>query len=246
MTFRPCAIVPSRNHYRAIGGIVDRLRAEGLPVFVVDDGSAEPARTALAELHAPESRVTVLRLDSSQGKGGAVIKAFGLAAAAGFSHAIQVDADGQHDLTALPDLLASSRQHPGALVLGSPVFDRSIPKSRKIGRWLTHVWVCVETLSPRVIDSMCGFRVYPLAPVMSLLARERLAQGMAFDTDVFVRLRWHGVPTRRSRQGARRRRRDGASLGRFRARRFGHIRRPGGRLATDRRGDFRLPPWTVG
>jgi glycosyltransferase involved in cell wall biosynthesis len=194
MTFRPCAIVPSRNHYRAIAGIVDRLRAEGLPVLVVDDGSAEPARAALAELHAPESRVTVLRLDSSRGKGGAVIEGFERAAAGRFSHAIQIDADGQHDLTALPDLLASSSRHPDALILGSPVFDRSIPKSRKIGRWLTHVWVCVETLSPRVIDSMCGFRVYPLAPVMSLLARERLAQGMDFDIDVFVRLRWRGVP----------------------------------------------------
>jgi glycosyltransferase involved in cell wall biosynthesis len=194
MTFRPCAIVPSRNHYRAIGGIVDRLRAEGLPVFVVDDGSAEPARAALAGLHAPERRVMVLRLASSQGKGGAVIEGFEHAAAGGFSHAVQVDADGQHDLAALPDLLASSRRHPGALILGSPVYDRSVPKSRQVGRWLTHMWVCVETLSSRVVDSMCGFRIYPLAPVMNLLARERVARRMDFDIDLLVRLRWRGVP----------------------------------------------------
>lgn len=194
MIFNPCAIIPSRNHYRALGGIVTRLRAEGLPVFVVDDGSADPARSALAQLHAPESGVKVLRLTSSQGKGGAVIEAFELAAAEGFSHAIQVDADGQHDLAALPDLLASGRQRPGALILGCPVYDRSIPANRKIGRWLTHVWVCIETLSPRIVDSMCGFRLYPLAPVMNLLARERLARRMDFDIDVLVRLRWRGVP----------------------------------------------------
>jgi glycosyltransferase involved in cell wall biosynthesis len=195
MTFRPCAIIPSRNHYQAIRGIIDRLRAEDLPVFVVDDCSTEPARAALADLHAPERRVTVLRLASTQGKGGAVIEGFKHATAAGFSHALQVDADGQHDLAALPDLLASSRRHPSALILGLPVYDRSVPKSRRIGRWLTHIWVCVETLSPRVIDSMCGFRIYPLAPVMNLLARERVARRMDFDIDVLVRLLWRGVPT---------------------------------------------------
>lgn len=194
MMFRPCAIIPSRNHYRALDGIVTRFRAEGLPVFVVDDGSVDPARSALAELHAPGSGVKVLRLASSQGKGGAVIEAFKLAAAEGFSHAIQVDADGQHDLAALPDLLASGRQSPGALILGCPVYDRSIPLNRKIGRLLTHVWVCIETLSPRIVDSMCGFRLYPLAPVMNLLTRERLARRMDFDIDVLVRLRWRGVP----------------------------------------------------
>jgi hypothetical protein len=69
-----------------------------------------------------------------------------------------------------------------------------MPKSRQVGRWLTHLWVCVETLSPRVLDSMCGFRMYPLMPVMNLLARERVARRMAFDIDIFVRLRWAGVP----------------------------------------------------
>lgn len=194
MTFMACAIVPSLNHYRRIGGIIEALLAEGLPVYVVDDGSADPARIALAGLHAPEKRVSVLRLASSKGKGGAVVEAFKLAAADGFSHAVQVDADGQHDLSSLPDLLAASRKNPKALIVGSPVYDRSIPTSRRFGRWLTHLWVCIETLSPRVMDSMCGFRVYPLAPVMKLLARQRLAQRMDFDIDILVRLRWLGVP----------------------------------------------------
>jgi glycosyltransferase involved in cell wall biosynthesis len=173
---------------------VDRLRAEGLAVFVVDDGSEEPARAALAELESPASQIIVLRLARSQGKGAAVISGLELAAAGGFSHAVQVDADGQHGLEVLPDLLAASRKQPGALILGSPVYDRSIPKSRQLGRWLTHLWVCVETLSTRVLDSMCGFRIYPVAPVMSLLARERLALRMAFDIDILVRLRWTGMP----------------------------------------------------
>lgn len=194
MTFKPCAVVPSHNHHLVIGDVVGALRAAQLPVYVIDDGSDEPARGVLGRLHEPGRGVKVVRLEPNQGKGGAVVKGFELAAADGYSHVAQIDADGQHDLAALPQLLALGAGRPDALVLGTPVYDDSMPRGRRIGRWATHVWVCIETLSPRVLDSMCGFRLYPLAPVMELLARETLARRMDFDIDVFVRLRWRGVP----------------------------------------------------
>ncbi|MEI6986064.1 MAG: glycosyltransferase [Rhodospirillaceae bacterium] len=194
MSFRPCAIVPSHNHWSVAGAVVARLRAACLPVFVVDDGSAEPARSVIAALHDPDRGVTVLRLDVNRGKGAAVMVGFGLAAGVGFTHAIQVDADGQHDLEALPQLMATAARHPEALVSGQPVYDDSIPKGRMIGRWITHVWVWVETLSLAISDSMCGFRVYPLAAVMALLAEERVGQRMDFDTEIMVRLFWRGTP----------------------------------------------------
>jgi len=193
--FRACAVVPSRNHWRVAGDVVAALRAQGLPVFVVDDGSAEPARTALAALHDPADGVTVRRLDVNQGKGAAVMEGFRLARAGGFTHAVQVDADGQHDLTAVPRLLALARRHPDAVVTGKPVYDDTIPTGRAIGRWITHVWVWVETLSFRLRDTMCGFRVYPLAPVESLLATGvTVGRRMDFDTDIMVRLFWRGTP----------------------------------------------------
>lgn len=193
--FRPCAIVPSHNHWRVAGHVVAGLRAAGLPVIVIDDGSAEPARSALAALHDPAGGVTVRRLDVNQGKGGAVVEGFRLALAAGHTHAVQVDADGQHDLGAVPDLLALARRHPQALVTGVPVYDASIPRGRAIGRWITHVWVWVETLSLRLRDTMCGFRVYPLDPVRRLLDDGvRIGRRMDFDTEIMVRLFWRGTP----------------------------------------------------
>ena len=192
--FRPCAVVPSHNHLTAVGEVVGRLRAAGLPVFVVDDGSAEPARTVLAALHDPECGVTVTRLEVNQGKGAAVMEGFRMADAAGFTHAVQVDADGQHDLDALPLLLETAAQHPDALVSGKPIYDRSIPTGRKIGRWITHVWVWIETLSLAIPDSMCGFRTYPLAATIALLAGESVGRRMDFDTDIMVRLFWRGTP----------------------------------------------------
>jgi predicted LPLAT superfamily acyltransferase len=193
MTFKCCAIIPSRNHYRVVGDIVRSLRSANLYVFLVDDGSDEPAQGALQSLHAPESGVTVYRLDVNQGKGGAVAAGLGLAEKAGFTHAVQVDADGQHDLGALADLVAAARANPNALVIGQPVYDQSVPTGRRIGRWITHFWVSVELLSPRVIDTMCGFRVYPVTVTRAVIAAERVGRRMDFDIEIVVRLAWRGV-----------------------------------------------------
>jgi predicted LPLAT superfamily acyltransferase len=193
--FRPCAVVPSYNHWRAVGEVVARLRGEGLAVFIVDDGSDEPARSTLAALHDPAGGVRVHRFETNQGKGAAVLHGFRAASDAGFSHALQVDADGQHDLAAIPELLGRSRRHPEALITGVPIYDRTIPFGRVIGRWITHFWVWIETLSFRIRDSMCGFRVYPLAAVKALEATGvRLGRRMDFDTEIMVRLFWRGTP----------------------------------------------------
>ncbi|MEO0034262.1 MAG: hypothetical protein RLZZ501_285 [Pseudomonadota bacterium] len=193
-TFRPCVAIPSHNHHRALPALLAVLRGHGLPVLIVDDGSDAEAAAAIARRHDPAGGVSVLRFAVNRGKGAAVIAAFEHAAAAGFSHVVQIDADGQHDLAALPALLAAARAHPAALVSGRPVYDATIPRARRIGRWITHLWVFVETLSLRISDSMCGFRVYPLAPTLALLAEERVGLRMQFDTEIMVRLFWRGTP----------------------------------------------------
>lgn len=189
----PCALIPSHNHWRALASTVERLRGLGLPVLIVDDGSAEPAASAMAALHHPAEGVTVHRRPVNGGKGAAVMEGFRLASQAGYSHVVQVDADGQHDLDALTQLLAAAEARPDALVSGKPIYDRSMPLGRRIGRWLTHVWVYVETLSLRISDSMCGFRVYPLAPCLALMGEEHIGERMDFDTEIMVRLFWRGI-----------------------------------------------------
>jgi glycosyltransferase involved in cell wall biosynthesis len=189
-----CAVVPTHNHHEALGRVVDALRSHALPVMVVDDGSGEPARQAVAGLHSPERDVEIIRLDRNCGKGGAVAAGLRRACERGFTHAVQMDADGQHDMAQLAALLAASRARPEAVVSGRAVYNASVPRSRQYGRWVTHVWVWVETLSFRIEDSMCGFRVYPLAPTLAVLDSEPVGKGMDFDTDIMVRLFWRGVP----------------------------------------------------
>lgn len=194
VTFAPCVVIPTFNHMEALPAITASLRAQGLPVIIVDDGNSEPAASAIAALHDPDNQVIVHRHAANLGKGVAVCNGFRLACELGYTHAVQVDADGQHDLSVVPDLLARAEAHPDALISGAPVYDESAPLGRRIGRWVTHLWVFIETLSFRITDSMCGLRVYPLAAVQRLLSKERVGARMDFDTDIMVRLFWRGVP----------------------------------------------------
>jgi predicted LPLAT superfamily acyltransferase len=145
-------------------------------------------------MHAPAEGVEVIRLTENQGKGGAVSAGLRYAFERGFSHVVQLDADGQHDLNSLTTLIDAATAQPEALVSGRPVFDTSVPRSRLVLRWLTHAWVWVETLSTRIRDSMCGFRVYPLAATLAVLDSERVGRHMDFDPEIMVRLSWRGVP----------------------------------------------------
>jgi len=155
MSFAPCAVVPCYNHGAAVGGVVARLRALGLPVVIVDDGSdADTARSldSLAGVH-------LFRLATNSGKGAAVTRGLREARRLGFTHALQVDADGQHDLGDVPQFLERGRAAPAALICGEPVYDASAPKARLYGRLITRFWVWVETRGRARGDAMCGFRL---------------------------------------------------------------------------------------
>jgi predicted LPLAT superfamily acyltransferase len=201
LAFSPCVLIPCYNHGAMMPRVLARLQPFGLPCIVVDDGSDTRTQQELARLAAETANLTLIRLPQNAGKGAAVIRGLRAAAEAGFSHAVQVDADGQHAIEDIPQLLTLAQAHPEALISGQPIYDDSIPRSRLYGRWITHVWVWIETLSLQLKDSMCGFRVYPVAPTLRLAQHVTLGQRMDFDTEVMVRLYWQGhtsyfVPTR--------------------------------------------------
>ncbi|WP_434670677.1 glycosyltransferase family 2 protein [Klebsiella sp. B345] len=197
----PCVVIPCYNHGAMMAQVIARLQPFALPCIVVDDGSDAATREVLAQLALQEPNLMLIRLAENAGKGCAVIRGLQAAADAGFSHAVQVDADGQHAIEDIPRLLAQAQAHPTALISGQPIYDDSIPRSRLYGRWITHIWVWIETLSLQLKDSMCGFRVYPIGPTLQLAQRVALGKRMDFDTEVMVRLYWQGhdsyfVPTR--------------------------------------------------
>ncbi|MBQ0933975.1 glycosyltransferase family 2 protein [Ideonella paludis] len=188
------AVIPVYNHPSTIAAMVSGVREHGLSCILVDDGSEPGCAAVLKSLAAaqPEA-VTLVVLAVNQGKGGAMMAGLREAARQGYSHALQIDADGQHDVHDIPKFLTLSQTQPDAVITGCPLYDESVPKGRLIARYATHVWVWINTLSLDIRDSMCGFRVYPLEPVLAVIDRERLGKRMDFDCEVLVRLHWRGV-----------------------------------------------------
>ncbi|MFG6489684.1 glycosyltransferase family 2 protein [Roseateles sp. BYS78W] len=194
------AVIPVYNHGGPIAGVVAALRAHGLPVLLVDDAS-EPGCAAVLDQLASQADVTLERLPVNQGKGGAVMAGLRRAAELGWTHALQIDADGQHDTRDVPAFTAAAVAEPAQMICGYPIYDDSVPKARLYGRYATHIWVWINTLSLAIRDSMCGFRIYPLAGTLPLVERQHIGRRMDFDTEIAVRLFWSGmgivnVPTR--------------------------------------------------
>lgn len=188
--FQPCFIIPCYNHGDTVPAIIDALQSYTYPIIIVDDGS-DQATKAILNQQAQRSQVSVITLTHNQGKGHAVMVAIKQAFKQSYSHTIQIDADGQHDLTAVNALITASRAHPTALISGKPIYDSSVPKSRLYGRYITHFWVWVETLSFVIKDSMCGFRSYPITSIMQTLNQHNFSHRMEFDTEIMVRFYWN-------------------------------------------------------
>lgn len=187
-------IIPVYNHGDAIGQVVRAVLPHGWPCLLVDDGSEPGCAAVLRDLVTQHpGAVRLVRLDRNQGKGSAMVIGFREALRLGYRHALQIDADGQHDAQDIPAFAALSRAHPNAVIAGSPIYDASVPKGRLYGRYVTHIWVWINTLSFDIRDSMCGFRLYPLAPTVQLVNDVNIGRRMDFDTEVIVRLHWRGV-----------------------------------------------------
>lgn len=194
------AVIPVYNHGGPIVGVVAALCAHGLPVLLVDDASEPGCAAVLARL-ATGPGVTLERLPVNQGKGGAVMAGLRRAAQLGWTHALQIDADGQHDTGDVPTFVAAATTQPQHFICGCPIYDDSVPRARLYGRYATHVWVWINTLSLAIRDSMCGFRIYPLATTLAVIERQSIGRRMDFDIEIAVRLHWAGmgvtnVPTR--------------------------------------------------
>ena len=184
-------IIPVYNHPHYLKALIEYLKVYALPIILINDGSNEETSTILKTF---AQEVVLVEHVHNMGKGQAVMTGIQKAKALGYSHALQLDADGQHCWEDIPKFLKATEQNPDAMVIGSPVFDDSVPKKRLYGRYATHIWVWINTLSLDIKDSMCGFRVYPIESTVKLMSQYKLRSRMGFDSEILVHLKWQGVP----------------------------------------------------
>ena len=191
-----CVLIPIYNNHDTIVDVLDQIATFQLPCLIVNDGSDRVTRSVLAAQERQRPWIQVLHLPCQAGKGAAVQVGLRRARATGYSHALLIDADGQHNTRDIPRFLAEAAVYPNALILGKPVFGEDAPRSRVLGRKMSQLWVSVETLSCAIGDPLFGMRVYPVQASTALIEKVPLGSGMEFDSEIAVRLYWEGVPIR--------------------------------------------------
>ena len=186
-------LIPSYNTGARLVQTVREARAQWAPVWVVIDGSTDGSAAGLRALAAGDPGLRVIELPVNQGKGAAVLQGLREAQAAGFTHALTMDSDGQHPAGLIAPFMQASLARPETMVLGRPVFDASAPLLRVRGRRISNGWTNLETLGAGVGDSLYGFRVYPVAELIAVMARQPWMRRFDFDTEAVVRMVWRGV-----------------------------------------------------
>lgn len=189
-----CFVIPHFNHHLAFANFLPILSSLSMPCVIVDDGSDPDSVAVVEDLIKDYDNIYFLKHAFNRGKGAAVFTGAYYARTLGFTHIIQIDADGQHDINDVAGFVEYSRAHPDAIVSGKPYFDESAPKLRVYGRRVTDLWVALETLSFEIKDGLCGFRIYPLSQVEKILDKYHIGIRMDFDTEMLVKAVWADVP----------------------------------------------------
>ncbi len=186
-------LIPSYNAGAKVLETAQAALAQWSPVWVVFDGSTDGSERALLALAQTTPALNVLVLPSNQGKGAAVLHGITLAAEQGYQFALTMDSDGQHPAQLIGEFMQRSMAAPDAMILGMPQFDASAPNLRVQGRKISNGWTNLETLWAGISDSLFGFRVYPIAPLIAVMRGQRWMRRFDFDTEAVVRLCWRGV-----------------------------------------------------
>lgn len=194
--FKACFVIPCyEQHAIKLEGLIHRILPYQMSIYVIDDGSTKTYADKIQRI-CHKNGLNLIRKESNEGKGSALKLGFLHAYKDGFTHAIQVDSDEQHDISYLKKLLKISKENPLELISGYPIYDKTVPLTRFMARYLTHVCVWVETLSFNLIDSMCGFRSYPLFTTVKVMEKYSIGNRMDFDTDIMVKLYWEKVKSK--------------------------------------------------
>ena len=186
-------LIPSYNPGSRVFATVRAALDRWAPVWVVVDGSTDHSEQRLLAMAAAEPALRIFVLPKNGGKGAAVLHGLREARALGYTHALTMDSDGQHPAECISTFMQTSLAMPGAMVLGCPVFDSSAPSLRVKGRKISNWWANLETLWAGVADSLFGFRVYPIDPLIGVMRAQPWMRRFDFDVEAVVRLCWRGI-----------------------------------------------------
>jgi len=158
-----CILIPSFNAEKTLGAVAAECLQAGVPVAVVDDGSTDATARVAAGLP-----LVLLRHERNQGKGRALRTGFAWALAQGFDAVITLDADGQHDVSAVSRLYEHARKNGIDLLIASrhTQFEKMAGLRAFWNRF--GVWCMRKRTGFEITDSQSGFRFYCAALLRSV------------------------------------------------------------------------------
>ncbi len=161
---RVLVIIPAFNEEGNLPHVLEEIRSLPDPpdVVVVDDGSTDGTAAA-----ARKASVPVISLPANGGMFCALQAGFRYAYRNGYEVAVQVDADGQHEPTGIPALLAPVLERGIDVVIGSRYLgavEYKMPLVRSVG---TRVFgrLTSALVGQTITDTTCGFRAYGRAAI---------------------------------------------------------------------------------
>ncbi|VYT04211.1 Uncharacterised protein [Campylobacter ureolyticus] len=171
-----CFLIPYYNHPAKIVKLCETLKSYEIPIILVDDGSSDNFDFATLD-------IKVLKHDKNKGKGAALKTGFNYAMKNGFTHAFQIDADMQHDLSKIDEFLEIYKNNKDIVICGYGKYDQTAPKARVYGRKITNFWAYINTLGGSFKDLMIGMRIYPLD---ENVFKKTKSNRMEFDIEVLI------------------------------------------------------------
>ena len=174
-----CILIPAYNAEKTIMAVVQDCLQHNMPLIVVDDGSTDGTAQLVATLP-----LTLLRHARNRGKGAALKTGFAWALEAGFDGVVTIDADGQHDVSAIPQLVAAARDaSPGIVIASRHGQFEQMAGLRKIWNRIG-VWFMRTRTGFEITDSQSGFRHYS----GTLLKQISLnSEGYSFEMEILIK-----------------------------------------------------------
>lgn len=186
-SYRLCIIIPTYNNAGTIRQVVVDACRICANVIVVNDGSTDDTSEILTTL---PSTTTVVSYAKNKGKGHALVEGFRKAKELGFTHAVTMDADGQHFADDIPLLVKAMKKNPDAIIVGSRnLTEENMPPQNTFANRFSNFWFRLQT-GIDLPDTQSGFRLYPLT---SLKGLSLITSRYEAELELMVFAAWAGV-----------------------------------------------------
>jgi glycosyltransferase involved in cell wall biosynthesis len=179
-------IIPVYNHAQSIENVIKKSLMLDMPVFVVNDGSTDSIFETIINFNS----IYPLHHNENRGKGAAITTGF-VEAAKVADWAITIDADGQHNPEDSLKMIQAIPESERPIVLGmrEGMMGKDVPWTSRFGRKFSNFWVLLSG-GPKINDSQCGFRIYPLPEVLDLKV---IAKRFQFEVEILVKAGWKKI-----------------------------------------------------